>query len=97
MNDVFTTIPQYITSQTTLRGKILAYDTIIAGLEQTMLLAVSSGDIKQYELDDGMMKVRQEFRSLDDITNAMQGFEKIRQMYINRYNGRTITLRSGCF
>jgi hypothetical protein len=95
MNDSFCTISQYIESKTTLVAKIAAYDLIISGLETTMLLAVESGHVKQYEYDDSMMKVRAEYRSVDDIANAMIGYEKIRQMYINRLNGRITVLRGG--
>ena len=95
MNSNYTTIIEYIESRTSLAAKIQAYDTIIAGLEATMLLAIESGHIKQYEFDDGMMKVRTEYRSVNDIANAMTGYERLRQMYINRYNGRVRVLRGG--
>lgn len=95
MNDNYSTISQYIESKTTLQAKIAAYDLIIAGLETTMLLAVESGHVKQYEFDDSMMKVRSEYRSVDDIAKAMMGYEKIRQIYINRLNGRVSVLRGG--
>lgn len=95
MNSNYTTISEYIESRTTLASKIQAYDRIIAGLEATMLTAIESGHIKQYEFDDGMMKVRTEYRSVNDIANAMNGFEKLRQIYINRYNGRVTVLRGG--
>jgi hypothetical protein len=95
MNSNYTTITDYIESKTTLASKIQAYDAIISGLETTMLTAIESGHIKQYEFDDGLMKVRTEYRSVNDIANAMTGYERLRQMYINRYNGRVRVLRGG--
>lgn len=95
MNDHFITISQYIESKTTLLAKIAAYDLIITGLENAMLLAVESGYLKQIEFDDSMMKVRTEYRSVEDVAKAMLGYEKIRQMYINRLNGRVTVLRGG--
>ena len=93
MNDHFITISQYIESKTTLLAKIAAYDLIITGLENAMLLAVESGHL--IEFDDSMMKVRTEYRNVEDVAKAMLGYEKIRQMYINRLNGRVTVLRSG--
>lgn len=95
MNANYTTISEYIESRDSIKAKIIAYDTIIAGLESTMLAAIESGHIKQYEFDDGMMKVRTEYRSVNDIANAMTGYERLRQMYINRLNGRVRVLRGG--
>jgi hypothetical protein len=42
-----------------------------------------------------MMKVRTEYRSVNDIANALTGYERIRQTYLNRYNGRVRVLRGG--
>lgn len=95
MNSNYITLSEYIESKSKLIGKIQTYDLIIEKLEEAMLLAIESGHIKQYEFDDGLMKVRTEYRSVNDIANAMTGYERLRQMYINRYNGRVRVLRGG--
>lgn len=95
MNSNYITLSEYIESKSKLIGKIQTYDLIIKKLEEAMLLAIESGHIKQYEFDDGLMKVRTEYRSVNDIANAMTGYERLRQMYINRYNGRVRVLRGG--
>lgn len=95
MNNNYTTVSEYIESRNSIIAKIQAYDAIISGLESTMLAAIESGHIKQYEFDDGMMKVKTEYRSINDIADAMVGYEKLRQMYINRANGRVRILRGG--
>ncbi len=95
MNDIYYTIPQYIECQTTLLGKIQAYDKIIEGMELAYLEAVTSGHLSEYSMDDGQMKVRAIYRSITDMNMAIQGLEQIRQRYINRYNGRVRVMRSG--
>jgi len=95
MNDNFCTISQYIESRSSLKDKILAYDTIISGMESAYLEAVSSGHLSAYEMNDGQMRVKAEYRNISDMNNAMIGLQKLRQMYINRYNGRITVLRGG--
>ena len=95
MNIEYLSISQYIESKSKLIGKIAAYDLIIDGMEKAILTATVSGHLVQYEVDDGFMKVRSQFRSVGDMTNALAGLETLRQRYINRYNGRSTVLRGG--
>lgn len=95
MNDQFCTIPQYIESQSSLREKIIAYDLIIEGMEASYLVAVTSGHLDEYQMDDGQMKVRAKYRSITDMNNALIGLQKLRQMYVSRYNGRVSVKRGG--
>ena len=97
MNSEYLTITQYIESKSKLIGKIATYDLLIEGLEASILEATLSGHLVQYELDDGFMKVRSQFRSISDMTKALAGLETLRQRYINRYNGRCTVLRGGNF
>lgn len=95
MNADYMTIPQFFESKSKLIGKIATYDLLIEGLEQAMLASVESGHLVQYELDDGQIKVRTMYRSVKDLTDAMNGFIKLRQYYINKANGRSIRLVGG--
>lgn len=95
MNDQFCTISQYIESKCTILEKIAAYDNLIAKMEASMLEGITSGHLVQYEMDDGMMKVRAQYRSVSDMTKALSGLETLRQRFINRLNGRTVVLRGG--
>lgn len=97
MNTEYITITQYIESKTKLSERIAAYDLIIQGMETSILEATVSGHLVQYELDDGFMKCRTQFRSVADMTKALAGLEALRQRYINRYNGRATVLRGGQF
>lgn len=95
MNNEYMSITQYFECKSKLIGKIQTYDLLIEGLETAMMTSIESGHIVQYEMDDGQMKVRTQFRSVKDITIAMDGFIRLRQDYINRYNGRATVLRGG--
>jgi hypothetical protein len=95
MNAEYMTISQYIESKTTLQAKIIAYDNLIEKMELTILEGIGSGHLVQYEVDDSMMKVRAQYRSVADMTKALAGLETMRQRYINRLNGRCTVLRGG--
>lgn len=95
MNTEYLTISQYVESKSKLIGKIATYDLLIEGMEASILEATVSGHLVQYEMDDGFMKVRSQFRSISDMTKALAGLEALRQRYINRYNGRVTVLRGG--
>lgn len=95
MNTEYLSISQYIESKSKLIGKIATYDLLIEGMEASILEATLSGHLVQYEMDDGFMKVRSQFRSISDMTKALAGLETLRQRYINRYNGSVTVLRGG--
>jgi hypothetical protein len=59
------------------------------------MAGIESGHLLQWELDDGQMKVRSQYRNVNDLSNAMQGLIKLRQYYINKANGRSIRLVGG--
>jgi len=95
MNSEYMTISQYIESKSKLIGKIATYDILIEGMEAAILEGTISGQFVQYELDDGFMKMRAQYRSVGDMTKALSGLEMLRQRYINRLNGRCTVLRGG--
>ena len=95
MNNEFMTISHYFECKSKLIGKIATYDLLIEGLEKAILESTVSGHLVQYELDDGQIKVRSNFRKISDLVDAMTGLQKLRQGYINRYNGRITVLKGG--
>lgn len=95
MNIEYMTIPQFIVCKSQLIGKVATYDLLIAGMEAAVLEATTSGQYAEYELDDGQMKVRSRYRSVDQMLAGLQGLRRIRQDYINQYNGRITVLRGG--
>jgi len=84
----------YIQSRTTILAKITAIEAIISALETTALTAASTGNIDEYSLDDGQVKIKTTYRNVTQIAKSIQDFETIRQRYINHpsINGRYIRL-----
>jgi len=82
----------YIDSATTLAEKIDKLDTIITALEDTALKAAANDDIEEYWVDDGQAKIKTTYRSAMAVINSIQAFERMRQMYINKLNGRVSRL-----
>ena len=95
MNDGIYTISQYIESKSDLLAKITAIKELIAAMELKMLDVTGSAEYDEYQLDDGQMKIRTKYRSVKDVSDGILGLEKIKQRYVNRYNGRTSVFRSG--
>lgn len=95
MNIEYMTIPQYFECKSKLIGKIATYDILIESMEKAILEATISGQFNQYEMDDGQMKVRAQYRSIDQMAAGMKGLMNLRENYVNRFNGRSVVLRGG--
>lgn len=85
----------YIESASTLKEKIAKIDAIIVALEATALKAAAGDDISSYMLDDGHTKINTMYRGVDSVMKSIESFEKLKQMYINRLNGRMVRLVDG--
>jgi len=95
MNAEYMTISEYVECKSKLIGKIATYDILIEGMEKAVLEATVSGHLNQWELDDGQMKVRSMYRNPVEMVRALKGLEAMRQIYINRANGRGMRLVGG--
>ena len=95
MNDGLYTISQYIECRTTLYDKIVAINNIISAMELQLASAVVQSGYVEMNLDDGQMKTKATYRSMQDMANGLQGLEVLKQRYVNRYNGRKTVLRGG--
>ncbi len=89
---IFVTAQKYLESCTTLEDKIAKMDLIIIALEDAALRAASGGDVSEYLIDNGQTKIQTTYRNATDIYRAIQGFEIIKQRYINRITGRVTHL-----
>lgn len=85
----------YIESGSTLLEKIQRIDQVISALLALMVDNVSSAQYKEYQLDDGQTKIRSVYNSPADIQTSINAMEKLKQMYVNRLNGRVFRLRDG--
>lgn len=95
MNDRIYTISQYLESKPDLLNKIRAIDTLINSMTLKLTEAVGSAVYDEYSMDDGQMKVRTKYRSVQDVAAGITGLEIIKERYKNQYNGRTIVFRGG--
>lgn len=89
------TISVYIQTRSKLVGKICAIQEVIDALELRLIDVVEGQGaiIDEYQMDDGQMTVKTSYRSVDEVTAGITALEKIKQRYINNYNGRGVVLR----
>lgn len=97
MNDGIYSVESYIECKSTVIDKIKAINALIDKFELKLLEVGDSVSYDEYQLDDGQMKVRTKYRSANDVLNAINNLEKLKQRYVNRLNGRMTILRSGNF
>lgn len=88
----FETAGLYIESCTTLRAKITAIDNIISALLTTAANAAANENITEYTLNDGQTIIKSTYRGMKAIQDSINSFEKLKQMYVNRLNGRVMRL-----
>lgn len=78
-----------------MQAKIDAIEVVI---ENNILLMGSqtlaqAGGTNMYELDDGQVRIKVIYKSVNEILAINTGLERMQQMYINRLNGRVTQLR----
>lgn len=84
----------YIDSATTLLERIARIDAIIdALLLQMSNVGTSHSDLASYSLNDGQTTISTQYTTPELITNAINGFERMRERYLNKLNGRGMILR----
>jgi hypothetical protein len=76
-----------------LKARINRLTVIIDGLENMMEEMAPNGNILSYQFNDGQSQINTTYRSLKDITEALNVFETIRTRLINRAHGRITILR----
>ena len=89
----FNTYGEYVTSMITNVARIEAIEKVLDNLFNVALKAADNMDIEEYSLDDDQVKIKTVYRNIDDVQNAITNFEKMRNMYISRINGRRMVLR----
>ncbi len=92
---IFNDCLAYIQSRVDLKAKIIAIDAIIQTTEDLILQQVLSqaGGTAMYELDDGQVRIKVNYRSIAELTKTMTDLETVKQRYLNRLNGRRMVLR----
>lgn len=95
MNYQTCTISVYLESKKSLLEKINAIDALIdTMIAKTADVAGGQGSIiNEYWMDDGQMKVKTVYRSIAEVEAGITALEKIKQRYVNRFDGRCMVLR----
>lgn len=91
----YTSAGIYIRSKTTLLAKIAACEAIMDTLLTTVVTAAENNDVDEYWLDDGQTKIKTKYRSSKEVMESYEAVERVRQIYVNRYNGRSVRLIPG--
>lgn len=82
----------YLESCKTLQEKINGIDLIIEGLLNAAVKAAENEGISEYQLNDGQTIIKTVYRGVNQIFSSVSAFERLKQMYVNRLNGRVIRL-----
>jgi ABC-type transporter lipoprotein component MlaA len=80
-------------SDASLRAKIAEIDILIDELINTAMKSVTQGNIAEYELDTGQTRTRIKYTSVGSVAQSIEDYEKIRQMYLNKLNRTTGSVR----
>ncbi len=81
---------QYIIDSTSLKERYDRICQIIEGLENQQLAVVGNSDIDEYTLDDGQTKIKTVYRSLEQITKAINNYERIKNRILQQLTGTGI-------
>ena len=84
---------QYIESAESLHERIKRLDQIITLLEQRMIDNGENLNIEKYKLNDGQVWIETQYQRLRDVEWALHGYERLKEKYINKLNGRGMVLK----
>lgn len=85
----------YINSAEYIKDKLNRVEAVINALYDAATEAADPerAVFDEYWLDDGQSKIKAMHRSPEDIFKAIHNYEKIKQMYMNRIQGRVSIAR----
>lgn len=89
---VYDSAQKYIASAASNLEKITKIDEVIDALLATMLTAAESGHIEEYQLNDGQTTIRTKYKDVQAIEASIYALERMKQIYVNRINGRSFRL-----
>lgn len=87
---IFQSIADYLGTCKSIDAKIVAIDAIIDALLANAATAAESGHLDEYWYDDGHVKVRTKYRTVEAVMKGIQAFRTLREDYVNRKVGRGI-------
>lgn len=80
---------------TSIQAKIAKLDAIIDSLYTTALTSVQSGNIAEYQIDTGQTTNRVRYTDINQVVKTIEGYERMRTMYVNKLVGRGAILMDG--
>lgn len=83
----------YVDSATSLVDRINRIDAIIDALILQQATAAPNSNIASYQLNDGQTVINTSYSSVEMISRAIEGYEKLRARYLMRLNGNGTILR----
>ena len=92
---IYNSFSEYLSTFKTVSDRIMAYDLLI----DTLLMSVADHskevgvNIAEYQLDDGQVKIKTNYRSIQEIQSGINALEKSKQMWLNRLQGRVVVLK----
>ena len=89
------TISIYLETKSSMLEKTTAIDALIDTMTLRMADVVGgqAAVVDEYWMDDGQMKVKTSYRGVKDVEAGIQALEKMKQRWVNKYNGRGFVLR----
>lgn len=95
-NIIYTSIPQLISSETSLKARIAAIDAVLTNME---LLMIDKDDSKIYELDTTQTRIQKTYSGFNELYMAYNNLFMLQQRMITRLNynntGRIVRLVNG--
>ncbi len=95
MSYTYNTISLYLESKESTLERIKAIELLIDAMVLKMA-DVTGGQnsiVNEYWMNDGQMSVKTSYRSINEVQEGIKSLEKMKQIYVNRYNGRDFVLR----
>ncbi len=86
-------LPVNYRSNASLKAKIAEIDTLINELINTAMKSVQKGNFMEYELDTGQTRTRIKYTTVGSVAQSIEDYERLRQMYVNKLNRSTGTVR----
>lgn len=75
-------------SRSTALDRVNKINTIIDTLIDAQISFAADPNKQEYKLDDGQTKISVTYRNLDAVAASIAYWERTKQIYLNRYNGR---------
>lgn len=89
-----TTIADYITCSSSDKERLERMAEVITLLETKAIQAVENADVQEYEMNDGQVKIKTSYNTLEQIARDINAFQSIYDRLFNRCFGtRIVSLR----